>query len=106
MALQFHSRPGAALGHASIGVAVLALLSACGGGGGSGTVIGTVATPAEACAALVGFDIKASSIGLATSGASIKTATLVAASASGSTNGEYCAVTGFITPVSASAPSM
>lgn len=106
MALQLHSRPGAALGHASIGVAVLALLSACGGGGGSGTVIGTVATPAEACAALVGFDIKASSIGLATSGASIKTATLVAASASGNTNGEYCAVTGFITPVSASAPSM
>jgi feruloyl esterase len=50
--------------------------------------------------------IPANAIGLPTSGAAVEKATLVAAEANGNASGEYCAVTGVIAPVSASAPGI
>jgi pimeloyl-ACP methyl ester carboxylesterase len=64
------------------------------------------AAPQEACAAQVGLAIPASSIGLPTSGAVVRTASFVAGDAPNNTNGEYCAVTGMIAPVSAAAPGI
>ena len=64
------------------------------------------ATPQEACTALKGMSISASAIGKPTSGALVQSANLVAAGATGNTNGEYCAVTGVVFPASAGAPTM
>jgi feruloyl esterase len=63
-------------------------------------------SPAAACAALAGFDIPASGIGLPTSGATVESARLVGATADGNPNGEYCEVKGLIRPASADAPRM
>jgi pimeloyl-ACP methyl ester carboxylesterase len=60
----------------------------------------------QECGALSGLSIPASSIGLPTGGAAVKKATLVAADAGDNANGEYCAVTGEISPTSASAPGI
>ncbi len=49
------------------------------------------------CAALAGTTVAASEIGLPTSGATITSATVVSATASGNLNGEYCKVVGKIT---------
>jgi hypothetical protein len=80
-------------------------ISACGGndGSGSGAPAGTAAptpTAAAQCSALNGLSIPASAIAEPTSGATIKTATLVQSS------GEYCQVNGAIAPVDATAPSI
>jgi len=61
---------------------------------------------AKACAALAGMSIPAGAIGLPTTGAAVKKASLVAADASDNANGEYCAVTGVISAVSASSPGI
>jgi feruloyl esterase len=58
------------------------------------------------CGSLQGFAIPASAIGLPTSGALVKTATLIAMNASGNVNGEYCKVVGIIKPVSPNTPDM
>lgn len=50
--------------------------------------------------------IAASAIGKPSSGAIVQSATLVAATAQGNANGEYCAVTGMIFPAAAGAPTM
>ena len=63
-------------------------------------------SPSEACSKIVGTFIPASTIGLPTSGAVVKTAALVAADAKDNPNGEYCAVKGVIVPVAADAPNM
>ena len=55
------------------------------------------------CADLNGKTIAASLIGLSTSGATVTESTIVAATASGNSNGEYCKVKGIIAP-SATAP--
>ncbi len=62
--------------------------------------------PATACPALAGYTIPASSIGLATSGASITSAALISATASGNSNGEYCLLKGAIKPVDPAAPDI
>ncbi len=58
-----------------------------------------VLSAAEACAQLAGMNIPAAKIGLPTTGASITSTELVAATAEGNTNGEYCKVLGAIHPV-------
>lgn len=66
-----------------------------------------------ACAALAGRQVPASDIGLATTGASVTTATLVAATAQTVTNGqvvlaipEYCKVNGIVAPIDPQAPNI
>jgi len=60
----------------------------------------------QACAALSGLRIPASAIGLPTTGAAVEKAGVVAADATDNANGEYCAVTGLISPVSPAAPAI
>lgn len=61
---------------------------------------------AEACQALTDLRIPAQEIGLPTSGATIESATLVAADAGDNPNGEYCRVLGAIHPVNYNAPDI
>lgn len=101
------------------------LMAACGGSddaasagntGGAGQTPpgapgdGAPAPPAlsalEACTALNGTAVPASSLALASGGASVTAATLIAADASGNTLGEYCQVRGAIAPVDGSAPNI
>jgi pimeloyl-ACP methyl ester carboxylesterase len=60
----------------------------------------------QACTAVSGLRIPAGAIGLPTTGATVEKATFVAADASGNVSGEYCAVTGVISPVSPAAPAI
>ena len=66
----------------------------------------TTALPPAACASLQGMIIPATAIGLETSGAEVQAAAMVAASASGNPNGEYCKVTGIVKPKNPSSPSL
>ena len=66
----------------------------------------TTALPAAACASLQGMTIAAASIGLATSGAEVQTAAMVAATAPNNANGEYCKVTGIVKPKNPASPSL
>jgi len=61
---------------------------------------------AVACAALQGFSIPASAIGLPTSGAVVESAVAVAASEAGNTNGDYCKVVGVVRPRRAGSPNL
>jgi pimeloyl-ACP methyl ester carboxylesterase len=60
----------------------------------------------ETCTRLQGFSIPASSIGLATSGALLQTAVLVAASENGNINGDFCKVTGIVKPHNPTSPNL
>ncbi|MBB3120992.1 tannase/feruloyl esterase family alpha/beta hydrolase [Pseudoduganella violacea] len=62
--------------------------------------------PAAACSMLAGHAISASLIGLPTTGAGIVSASMISATASGNTNGEYCMVKGAIKPVDPTAPDI
>jgi feruloyl esterase len=66
----------------------------------------TTALSAAACASLQGMTIAASSIGLATSGAEVQTAAMVAATAANNPNGEYCKVTGIVKPKNPTSPNL
>lgn len=77
------------------------------------TIIATVSAeegrtplPADACAALQGFSIPASAIGLPTGGAVVQSASPVAASASGNANGDFCKITGVVKPVNPKSSNM
>jgi hypothetical protein len=93
-----------------------ALLAACSGGSGREAVpsavpaepaaAASVLDTAAACSALAGLRIDAADIGLPTTGASIRSAELVAADAEGNANGEYCKVLGAIHPVDYTAPDI
>ena len=85
--------------------AAAALLTACGGGGNSSAPApSTTATPLS-CAELAGMAIPAASIGLPTTGGTVTTAAVVAASGTGATAiPEYCLVNGSISPVDSNAP--
>jgi feruloyl esterase len=94
---------------APVTIAVLAALglSACGGGGNRHDSSLTPTQAAVTCAQLAGMTIPASSIGLATTGAAVTSATVVPAAGSGaSAVGQYCRVLGDINPVDASAPKI
>lgn len=67
---------------------------------------GAAASPQAACAQLAGSKIAASAIGLPTTGADVKSASLVLAGDAGNANGEYCKVLAAIHPVDASAPDI
>lgn len=76
-----------------------------------GAPIGTaaaskIATLAAQCAALAGTTVAPQSIGLATRGAQIESATMIHATATGNQSGEFCRVTGSITAVLASTPDI
>jgi feruloyl esterase len=64
------------------------------------------ATPQEACAALANLTIEPGAISLPTHGATINSATLVAADAKDNANGEFCQVLGAILPVDPAAPNI
>jgi feruloyl esterase len=82
-------------------------LSACGGGGNRHDSSLTPTQAAMSCTQLAGMTIPASGIGLATTGAAVTSATVVAAAGSGaSAVGEYCRVLGDINPVDATAPKI
>ena len=90
-------------------VATLSALLVVGCGGGSDSVVADATpqlTPAQQCAALQGSAVPAFAIGLPTTGATIASATLIAATASGNTNGEFCKVLGGIHPVDPAAPDI
>ena len=91
-------------------VASTLIVTGCGGGSdtapGSATSTTSAKTPTEMCTALQGVEVPASEIGLPTTGASIASATLIAATAEGNTSGEYCKVLGKIHPVDFSAPDI
>ncbi|GAB2586530.1 hypothetical protein GCM10027034_18610 [Ramlibacter solisilvae] len=84
------------------------LLASCGGGGESSPVSADPPPPPEvqqvACAALAGRTIAASAIGLPTGGATVDSATPVAADAAGNSLGAYCRVRGSIAPVDPASP--
>jgi hypothetical protein len=106
-----HRPPGR--GRAPAFALVAVLLASCGGGDGGGTSPAPTADdPAPstpelqqvACEALAGRTIAASAIGLPTGGATVASATPVAADAAGNSLGAYCRVRGSIAPVDPSAP--
>ncbi|NUZ05289.1 tannase/feruloyl esterase family alpha/beta hydrolase [Piscinibacter koreensis] len=88
-------------------LAALALVAGCGGGGG-GDDDEPAPPPAAvplACAQLAGMVIPAAAIGLPTSGGTVTTAAVVAASGSGATAvPEHCLVNASIAPVDPAAP--
>lgn len=101
---------GPRLAAARTSAAILVLgLAAC-GGGGSGPGSDTDAplpVLAKTCAELNGMAIPATSIGLPTTGATVTSTTVVAATGTGTASvGEYCKVLASITPVDPAAPSI
>lgn len=104
-------------------LAATLLLGACGGGDDAPATAGTTPPPStgtddpgnpglpalspqEACAALAGVSLDASRIALPTNGATVKSATLIAADATGNTLGEYCQLRGAIAPLDAASQSI
>jgi feruloyl esterase len=90
-----------------------AFVAACGGDGDSAsstsaapTPVVPEKTPAQHCASLQNLEIPASAFGLATTGASVSSATLVAPTEPGNASGEYCKVLGKIHPVDFQAPDI
>lgn len=79
------------------------LLAAC-GGGGSDSATTPEAPLTVGCAALAGLQIPAAQIGLPTQGATVTSATPVAAADAGNTLGDHCRVRGTIAPVDPQAP--
>jgi hypothetical protein len=91
-----------------VGVAAL-LVSIAGLGSAFAAAQGTPAAPVDArqrCLALRNLKIPATSIGLPTNGATIASATLVAAAEAGNANGEFCKVLGGIHAVDPTAPDI
>lgn len=75
---------------------VALLLAGCGGSDNNDAT--TPVAAAVACADLTGKTVPAASIGLPTGGATVTSATVVAATDANNTNGEYCKVLGKISP--------
>lgn len=86
--------------------AALALAGCNGGSGTAPTAAAPVLSAAEACAQLTSLSIPAAAIGLPTTGVTIKSAELVAATAEANINGEYCKVLGAIHPATYTAPDI
>src|SRR5438067_6180062 len=104
MRIRLRSRRSSAMVSALFAVSAIAV-SGCGGNDSAPANV-AVATPAAKCSALAGTTVPAGSIGLPTTGATIVSATLVAATDSGNSNGEYCKVLGAIHPVDFNAPDI
>jgi pimeloyl-ACP methyl ester carboxylesterase len=83
------------------------VIAACAAlGCGFAPIAAFAATPAEACGALAPLAIAPEAIGLPTHGATISSATLVAADAADNANGEFCKALGAIHPVDPTAPDI
>jgi feruloyl esterase len=67
---------------------------------------GTTPLPSATCASLQSLSIDASAIGVPTGGAVVQSAALVAATAQGNQNGDFCKVTGIVKPKNPSSPNM
>ena len=67
---------------------------------------GTTPLPSANCASLQSLSIDASAIGVPTGGAVVQSAALVAATAQGNQNGDFCKVTGIVKPKNPSSPNM
>lgn len=81
-------------------------LAGCGGGGGSASTEAPRPV-AKTCGELQGMQVPAASIGLPTTGATVTSTTVVAATGTGTASvGEYCKVTGAISPVDPTAPNI
>ena len=104
MRTRLRSRRSSAMVSALFAASAIAV-SGCGGSDSAPANV-AVATPAAKCSALAGTTVPAGSIGLPTTGATIVSATLVAATDSGNGNGEYCKVLGAIHPVDFNAPDI
>ena len=90
-------------------VGVTVLLASIAGLGSVAAAQGTPAAPVDArqrCLALRNLKIPAASIGLPTNGATVVSATLVAAAEAGNANGEFCKVLGGIHAVDPTAPDI
>lgn len=83
--------------------AVAMLLAGCGGGDDNTPPSSLQAAQTVSCADMTGKTVPAASIGLATGGASITSATVVKATDAGNSNGEYCKILGKITPAASAA---
>ena len=114
----------------AIGISLVSLvLAACGGGGGGGggssgffPIVPNnppadgggppdnppppAVTPVVACADLAGKSLPASMISLPTGGATVVSATAVAAGDAGNPNGDYCKVRGTIQPIDPASQSI
>lgn len=77
-----------------------------GGNGGNGGTPPPALSAQAACAALANVSVGASQIALATGGAKVTAATLIAANATGNKLGEYCQVRGAIAPVDPASQSI
>src|SRR5262249_20645707 len=87
-------------------VPLLAVLSLSGCGSGNDDIHSTAAAPLS-CSQLAGKTVPASAIGLPTTGASVSTAVGMPASRPGAqATGEYCLVSGAISPVDPAAPQI
>ncbi|MFM0260088.1 tannase/feruloyl esterase family alpha/beta hydrolase [Paraburkholderia sediminicola] len=104
MRTRLRSRRTSAIVSALLAASAVAV-SGCGGNDSASPNIAVV-TPAAKCSALAGITVPAGSIGLPTKGATVVSATLVAATDSGNNNGEYCKVLGSIHPVDFNAPDI
>lgn len=93
----------------------LLTLAGCGGSGDHTASTAPAVTPpvsvfapqvisADACAAIATAVIPTGEISLASSGATVKSATLVKATEAGNANGDFCKVLGTVLPVGALAP--
>jgi hypothetical protein len=88
-------------------VLLAAFLTACGGDDNSSSSSSSASGAPLGCAQLAGMAIPAASIGLPTTGGSVTTAAVVAASGTGATAiPEYCLVNGSISPVDTNAPKI
>lgn len=87
-------------------VTALALVGCNGDTGTAPETAAPVLSAADACTQLASLDIPASAIGLPTTGASITSTELVAATTEGNANGEYCKVLGAIHPATYTAPDI
>ena len=90
-------------------VCVAAVLASIAGLGSVAAAQGTPAAPVDArqrCLALRNLKIPAASIGLPSNGATVVSATLVAATEAGNANGEFCEVLGGIHAVDPTAPDI
>ena len=88
---------------------LVALLASCGGGGDDNSSPGgtlQLQGASAGCSALSGKTLTAAEIGLPTTGATIDSAALVASTATGNTEGEYCRVMGSINHVDPAAPAI
>lgn len=81
-----------------IASSVALLIAGCGGGRNPSSTPAAVVATVVNCAELAGKSVPASSIGLATGGATVTSATLVKAADAGNANGEYCKLLGKISP--------